>query len=152
MDQAALEYTRSHYDKHSNQVRACGHAMASPALPPPRLQHACIAATAAAITPSPAASPLLQYVSTEDALRARAAGPGAPLKRFHNDIKRKLISRFARDAGCLLDLACGRGGDIWKWIDAGARLSQQHGSLCMRLCLCLCMGSGGAGPRSLPAR
>jgi mRNA (guanine-N7-)-methyltransferase len=77
MDQKALEYTRSHYDKHSNQ-----------------------------------------YASTEEALRARAQGPGAPLKKFHNDIKRQLINRFAHGAGSLLDLACGRGGDIWKWIDA----------------------------------
>jgi len=27
--------------------------------------------------------------------------------------------RFAEGAGSLLDFACGRGGDIWKWIDAG---------------------------------
>lgn len=133
-----------------------------------------------------------QYASTEEALKARAQGPGAPLKKFHNDIKRQLInrcggdrwrvgrprslfgrpalqasswlqgtlvtlaapmagvellglhtgcmrswpplrgpatspsvdtpprmSRFASGAGSLLDFACGRGGDIWKWIDAG---------------------------------
>ena len=30
-------------------------------------------------------------------------------------------SRFAGDAESLLDLACGRGGDIWKWIDAGIK-------------------------------
>lgn len=29
------------------------------------------------------------------------------------------MSRFAGGAGSLLDFACGRGGDIWKWIDAG---------------------------------
>jgi 2-polyprenyl-3-methyl-5-hydroxy-6-metoxy-1,4-benzoquinol methylase len=27
--------------------------------------------------------------------------------------------RFANGAESLLDFACGRGGDIWKWIDAG---------------------------------
>eukprot|EP00887_Chlorella_sp_A99_P001412 scaffold8.g1412.t1 len=101
MDLRALEYTRQHYDAHSNQ-----------------------------------------YASTQDALRARAQGPGAPLKKFHNEIKRALInrrerahavecvrwenggerrSRFATGAESLLDLACGRGGDIWKWMDAGIR-------------------------------
>ncbi|KAL4858009.1 mRNA cap guanine-N7 methyltransferase 1 [Chlorella vulgaris] len=78
MDQKALEYTRNHYDRHSNQ-----------------------------------------FASTEEALKARATGPGAPLKKFHNDIKRQLINRFANGAESLLDFACGRGGDIWKWIDAG---------------------------------
>lgn len=78
MDQRALEYTRAHYDKHSNQ-----------------------------------------FESTKDALQARAQGPGAPLKKFHNTIKRQLINKFAGSAESLLDLACGRGGDIWKWIDAG---------------------------------
>ncbi|PSC71583.1 Golgi apparatus membrane ECHIDNA [Micractinium conductrix] len=78
MDLRALEYTRAHYDKHSNQ-----------------------------------------FENTKEALQARAQGPGAPLKKFHNTIKRRLIERFATGAGCLLDLACGRGGDIWKWIDAG---------------------------------
>ena len=58
MDLRALEYTRQHYDAHSNQ-----------------------------------------FASTQDALRARAQGPGAPLKKFHNDIKRQLISRCARRVG-----------------------------------------------------
>jgi len=78
MDQKALEYTREHYDKHSNQ-----------------------------------------YENSKEALKKRAQGPGAPLKRFHNTIKRQLINRFATNAGSLLDFACGRGGDLWKWIDAG---------------------------------
>lgn len=108
MDKTSLEYTRDHYNRHANQ-----------------------------------------FSSTADALKARATGPGAPLKKFHNEIKRHLITRcalgagwraphssqqsqvmaarppadrrrrFAGGAGRLLDLACGRGGDIWKWIDAG---------------------------------
>lgn len=78
MDQKALEYTREHYNKHSNQ-----------------------------------------YENSKEALKRRAQGPGAPLKRFHNTIKRQLINRFATNADSLLDFACGRGGDLWKWIDAG---------------------------------
>jgi 2-polyprenyl-3-methyl-5-hydroxy-6-metoxy-1,4-benzoquinol methylase len=41
----------------------------------------------------------------------------APLKKFHNKIKRLLIQRFAGSCSTLLDLACGRGGDLYKWID-----------------------------------
>lgn len=58
------------------------------------------------------------HVDQQSALKARAQGPSAPLKRFHNSIKRALINRFAYGAEKLLDLACGRGGDLWKWIDA----------------------------------
>ena len=172
MDQKALEYTRSHYDKHSNQVRRPLESHPSPPGPPCRRRFANLSRASLAVA---------QYASTEEALRARAQGPGAPLKKFHNDIKRQLInrwagggsggrelalpehqekaptnpvsgsagrsckqilalparqaavrhrcppacpyccrpSRFAHGAGSLLDLACGRGGDIWKWIDAG---------------------------------
>ena len=45
----------------------------------------------------------------------------APLKRYHNKIKRMLIQRFAKDCSALLDLACGRGGDLMKWVDAGVK-------------------------------
>lgn len=37
------------------------------------------------------------------------------LQRFHNTAKRALLHIFAQDAPRLLDLACGRGGDINKW-------------------------------------
>lgn len=53
-----------------------------------------------------------------EALRDRASGPCAPLKRYHNAIKRALIDTFARDASALLDVGCGRGGDIHKWVSA----------------------------------
>ena len=43
-------------------------------------------------------------------LRQRALASHPPLRRF------------AQGAGSLLDFACGRGGDIWKWIDAGIPL------------------------------
>jgi SAM-dependent methyltransferase len=62
-----------------------------------------------------------RHASDAEALAARAKGLAAPLKRFHNAIKRSLISRSLRLPGArVLDLACGRGGDVHKWIDARA--------------------------------
>jgi 2-polyprenyl-3-methyl-5-hydroxy-6-metoxy-1,4-benzoquinol methylase len=42
------------------------------------------------------------------------------LQRFHNDIiKRKMmIEKYVEKGGALLDLACGKGGDLYKWINA----------------------------------
>jgi mRNA (guanine-N7-)-methyltransferase len=54
-----------------------------------------------------------------EALRRRAMGPSAPIKRYHNSVKRKLIQTFAKNVPRLLDIACGRGGDISKWNAAG---------------------------------
>ena len=54
-----------------------------------------------------------------EALRRRAMGPSAPIKRYHNSVKRKLIETFAKNVPRLLDIACGRGGDISKWNAAG---------------------------------
>ncbi len=99
---------------------------------------------------------------------ADAAGEAAPLKTFHNSIKRQMINRcvpaqhwlsvrlqhaqtrmapwlchvrthhastlvssgacmrrFAWQADSLLDFACGRGGDLQKWFDAGVRSAPQ---------------------------
>lgn len=53
--------------------------------------------------------------------RDRANGPAAPLKRYHNLVKRELINVYARHASSLLDVACGRGGDVAKWDAAGVR-------------------------------
>jgi mRNA (guanine-N7-)-methyltransferase len=39
-----------------------------------------------------------------------------PLNAFHNDAKRALLRAFAAGAGSVLDVACGRGGDVHKWI------------------------------------
>lgn len=36
-----------------------------------------------------------QFANTSQALQARRSGPGAPLKTFHNTIKRRLINRCA---------------------------------------------------------
>eukprot|EP01126_Amoeba_proteus_P006415 TRINITY_DN12244_c0_g1_i3.p1 TRINITY_DN12244_c0_g1~~TRINITY_DN12244_c0_g1_i3.p1 ORF type:complete len:103 (+),score=20.09 TRINITY_DN12244_c0_g1_i3:129-437(+) len=48
----------------------------------------------------------------------RRKGAAFPLKQFHNQIKKDMISAFARllQAETLLDLCCGRGGDIHKWL------------------------------------
>lgn len=43
------------------------------------------------------------------------------LQKFHNTAKRALIEAFATNAKTLLDLACGRGGDIHKWASLGIR-------------------------------
>jgi len=51
----------------------------------------------------------------------RARGLAAPLKRYHNTIKRHLLRVFAKDANRLLDVACGRGGDLAKWDACGVK-------------------------------
>lgn len=43
------------------------------------------------------------------------AGERTPLQRFHNHAKRMLLAEFATGTGRLLDVACGRGGDLHKW-------------------------------------
>lgn len=57
----------------------------------------------------------------EKAIEARKTGRATPLRNFHNTIKRLLIQRFAKEAPRLLDLCCGRGGDIIKWHHAGVK-------------------------------
>ena len=54
-------------------------------------------------------------------------GRSNPLRSYHNDVKRWMISTVAARsrATSLLDLCCGRGGDINKWVDA--RLAVVHG-------------------------
>ena len=45
-----------------------------------------------------------------------------PMRDFHNKfVKRTLISAVAKPGKTLIDFACGKGGDISKWIDAGLR-------------------------------
>lgn len=46
----------------------------------------------------------------------RREGMAFPLKKYHNQIKRTLLEKYARDADSLLDIGCGRGGDIQKWL------------------------------------
>ena len=49
--------------------------------------------------------------------KARASGELFELKKFHNNVKRALLKEYASHAERLLDLACGRGGDLQKWHD-----------------------------------
>lgn len=51
----------------------------------------------------------------------RAQGPLFRMKQRHNAVKKDLLERYARNAGALLDVCCGRGGDVHKWIRCGIR-------------------------------
>ena len=51
--------------------------------------------------------------------KERAQGPAAALKARHNAVKRALLSHFCAPLSSLLDIACGRGGDLRKWVDIG---------------------------------
>ncbi|KAG1676935.1 hypothetical protein FOA52_014811 [Chlamydomonas sp. UWO 241] len=62
-----------------------------------------------------------QHANFQEAMDNRRKGRAVALKEFHNDIKRIMIKRFASNADALLDLCCGRGGDIIKWFKANVR-------------------------------
>lgn len=55
----------------------------------------------------------------------RQNGYAYPLKQYHNRVKSMLVSVFSHGVARHLDLACGRGGDIHKWIRA--RIAYVHG-------------------------
>lgn len=38
------------------------------------------------------------------------------MRRYHNNVKRQLYNKYTRDINKLLDLACGKGGDLDKWV------------------------------------
>jgi len=59
--------------------------------------------------------------SAQQVRNARESGDAFPLKKFHNSIKLELLKEFARNADSLLDMCCGRGGDIHKWINCNIR-------------------------------
>ena len=55
--------------------------------------------------------------TSAEQMRARESGGAYPLKKYHNLVKLRLLKEFAQDCDALLDLCCGRGGDIHKWIN-----------------------------------
>jgi len=59
--------------------------------------------------------------AAREALAARRSGVLFRYKLFANCVKRELIAAFATDANCLVDLGCGRGGDLAKWRGAHVR-------------------------------
>ena len=116
MDSNAVDYTRSLYDRHANKAetkdevrRHTGQARGGRLGSHTHPCH-CFASRSFFSTCPP--------LSTK-ALRARKQGAALPLKQYHNRIKRELINAFAGGAPRLLDLACGRGGDLHKWTAAG---------------------------------
>lgn len=52
-------------------------------------------------------------------LTVRRASPTIELRNFHNDVKRQLLKSFCKPGDRLLDLGCGRGGDLQKWNAVG---------------------------------
>jgi mRNA (guanine-N7-)-methyltransferase len=63
-----------------------------------------------------------QHADFNAARQAREEGRALELKKFHNNIKRMMLEQFARGSPRLLDLCCGRGGDINKWQKAGVHM------------------------------
>lgn len=63
--------------------------------------------------------------ATSSSKKERLRGPAGPLKQFHNTVKRALLTAFTKPGETLLDIACGRGGDVRKWTDL--RLSKVVG-------------------------
>jgi SAM-dependent methyltransferase len=62
-----------------------------------------------------------RHSSLGQALATRRSGVLFTYKRYANAVKRQLIQHHAAGARCLVDIGCGRGGDISKWRDAGVR-------------------------------
>ncbi|KAI5083430.1 hypothetical protein GOP47_0003173 [Adiantum capillus-veneris] len=55
-------------------------------------------------------------------LEEREASPIIHLKKLHNWIKEVLIRMYAQKGNVVLDMACGKGGDLAKWYKAEVRL------------------------------
>jgi mRNA (guanine-N7-)-methyltransferase len=44
------------------------------------------------------------------------------MRRFHNNVKRQLYDKYTRNINKLLDLACGKGGDLDKWVSNNIKM------------------------------
>ena len=65
------------------------------------------------------------------AVTKRKDGPAYELKSFHNDVKEGLLRRFVRvPYASVLDVGCGRGGDLWKFA--------RHGNIARLVCIDAC--------------
>jgi mRNA (guanine-N7-)-methyltransferase len=58
--------------------------------------------------------------SAKEARAARTGGAAWKLKELHNEVKLRALCAVLRPGERLLDLCCGRGGDLAKWRRAGA--------------------------------
>lgn len=45
------------------------------------------------------------------------------IRKLHNNIKRHIIQSVSSHGAKVLDVGCGRGGDMFKWLDCGVRLT-----------------------------
>lgn len=43
------------------------------------------------------------------------------MKKFHNNIKKEIITKYATNCNKLIDLGCGKGGDMHKWINSNIK-------------------------------
>ena len=43
------------------------------------------------------------------------------MRKFHNNIKKELIEKYAFNSEKIIDLCCGKGGDIHKWIKSNIK-------------------------------
>ena len=62
-----------------------------------------------------------QSTSRAEAMQRRNAGALIKYKKHANAVKRRMIEQYASGAPLLVDLGCGRGGDINKWREARIR-------------------------------
>ena len=63
----------------------------------------------------------VQHQSDRQMMRQRNKGRAIQLKQYHNAVKAKLLQLFAENKDSLLDMCCGRGGDINKWVECNIR-------------------------------
>ncbi|EGD80679.1 hypothetical protein PTSG_01269 [Salpingoeca rosetta] len=59
-----------------------------------------------------------QHAGVEGAAQHWRESRTKDLRRFHNNVKRRMINRLSFNTEQHVDIACGRGGDIRKWCDA----------------------------------